>query len=276
MNVCAQSRIIATSNRSPERQQIGKCSQKHYRNLECGVNDHPYEQLKNNMPGNQTDQCYKHAFRYLHHSSPPFVIHPTLDHAVNIVTSKYCEVVTIHYGLIESIILFTYILYVCYDKNNQMKGVNDQMMINSFYPVILTDDVATTSAFYTTHFGFEPVFEADWYVSLRQSKGKMPFELAILSATHPTIPEGFRTKSQGLILNFEVEDVDAMYKKLIEEEKLPIQLELRDEEFGQRHFITSDPNGILLDIITIIPPSESFEEQYVEKIWSEDAEGGKV
>ena len=78
------------------------------------------------------------------------------------------------------------------------------MEISSFYPVILTDQVAATAAFYTEHFGFEKVFEMDWYVSLKMSGKNIPFELAILDSTHPTIPQAYRTKVKGLILNFEV------------------------------------------------------------------------
>jgi len=36
----------------------------------------------------------------------------------------------------------------------------------------------------------------------------------------------------------------------------------RDEDFGQRHFITADPNGVLIDIIKPIPPSAEFLKQY--------------
>jgi catechol 2,3-dioxygenase-like lactoylglutathione lyase family enzyme len=73
---------------------------------------------------------------------------------------------------------------------------------------------------------------------------------------------------RGLILNFEVDDVDAEYNRLIKEENLPLEQDIRDEDFGQRHFITSDPNGILIDIIKVIPPSEAESAQYAEDIWS--------
>ena len=44
---------------------------------------------------------------------------------------------------------------------------------------------------------------------------------------------------------------------------LPILLlALKDEAFGQRHFITRDPNGVLIDVIKPIPPSEEFLSQY--------------
>ncbi len=141
------------------------------------------------------------------------------------------------------------------------------MITKSFYPVILTDKVALSSTFYSTHFGFEPVYEADWYVSLKSTAGRTSYELALLDASHPTIPPLYQKKVQGLILNFEVDDVDSEYKRLIVDEKLPLQLDIRNEEFGQRHFITSDPNGVLLDIIQIIPPSETESSNYAEKVW---------
>lgn len=142
------------------------------------------------------------------------------------------------------------------------------MKLNSFYPVIQTEQVASTSAFYVEHFGFEIVFQSDWYVSLKAAHGSTPFELAILDPRHETIPASFQASVKGLILNFEVDDVNAEYERLNERAKLPLHLELRDEEFGQRHFITSDPSGVLIDIISIIPPSEAFSHQYQEEVWN--------
>lgn len=137
------------------------------------------------------------------------------------------------------------------------------MKVTSFYPVIQTEQVAKTADFYTTYFGFEKVFEADWYVSLKLAAGDTPFELAILDAAHPTVPEGHRASVKGLILNLEVEDAQAEYERLIQIAKLPLVQDIRDEEFGQRHFITVDPNGVLIDMIQVIPPSEAYREQYL-------------
>ncbi|MDF2964130.1 MAG: Glyoxalase/bleomycin resistance protein/dioxygenase [Paenibacillus sp.] len=150
------------------------------------------------------------------------------------------------------------------------------MKIFSFYPVILTEQVASSAEFYRNHFGFETVFEADWYVSLRLPRdAETAFELAILESGHPTVPAAYRHSVNGLILNFEVDDVDAEYERLIKSEKLPLQLDILDEEFGQRHFITSDPNGVLIDVIKIIPPSYAYSEQYNEKLWLDDEKVGK-
>jgi catechol 2,3-dioxygenase-like lactoylglutathione lyase family enzyme len=132
------------------------------------------------------------------------------------------------------------------------------MQVSSFYPVIGTKQVSESKDFYTQHFGFTVTFEADWYVSLKKDN----YELAILDYTHPTVPENFRKSVQGLLLNFEVDDVDAEYERLIKKNKLPVQLDIRSEEFGQRHFITSDPNRVLIDVITVIPATGEFVEQY--------------
>ncbi|WP_119461372.1 VOC family protein [Rhodospirillaceae bacterium SYSU D60014] len=133
------------------------------------------------------------------------------------------------------------------------------MKLTSYYPVICTENVAATQAFYETHFGFRAVFAADWYVHLTLESAP-GVNLAVLDSRHTTIPEDFRASARGLLLNLEVEDVDAEYERL--RDTVPVQLALRDEPFGQRHFIAADPNGVLIDVITPIPPSAEFAALY--------------
>jgi len=137
------------------------------------------------------------------------------------------------------------------------------MKTNQYYPVLMTDKVAETVAFYELHFRFESKFESDWYIHL-QSKEDETVNLAIISFKHHTIPKAGRAPVQGLILNFEVDDVDIEFQRA-KSAALPILQELRDEPFGQRHFITCDPNGVLIDVIKPIPPSPEFLEQYAEE-----------
>lgn len=134
------------------------------------------------------------------------------------------------------------------------------MKTTSYYPVLMVEDVAGTVAFYVEHFRFEPLFESDWYVHLRSREDKK-VNLAVLRYDHHTVPAEGRARTQGLLINFEVRDVDAVHGRL-SVAGLPILLSLRDEDFGQRHFITKDPNGILIDVITPIPPSEEFLAQF--------------
>ena len=133
------------------------------------------------------------------------------------------------------------------------------MQLSSFYPVIGTADLEASRDFYVTHFGFEETFTSDWYVSLRRGE----VELALLDHNHPTIPEGFREPARGVLLNFEVDDVDAEYERLVGGAGLTPQRELRSESFGQRHFILADPNGILIDVITEIAPFGEYAEHGV-------------
>ncbi|MGO1073306.1 VOC family protein [Lysobacter sp. CA199] len=134
------------------------------------------------------------------------------------------------------------------------------MKVTSYYPVIMTHDVAGTAAFYAAHFGFVALFSADWYVHLQRADDPS-INLAVLDGRHETIPESGRGRVGGLLLNFEVEDVDAVHDRL-QAAGLPVLRSLRDEAFGQRHFITADPNGVLIDIIKPIPPTGEFVQQY--------------
>ncbi|MGL4235157.1 VOC family protein [Tabrizicola sp.] len=138
------------------------------------------------------------------------------------------------------------------------------MRTTSYYPVLLSADVAAASAFYQTHFAFRPRYEADWYVHL-QSTEDPSVNLAVIAQDHPTIPEAARNRTGGMILNFEVEDVDHHYDRL-SGAGLAIALPLRDEDWGQRHFIVAGPDAVLIDVIRPIPPSPDQAALYAEGV----------
>ena len=136
------------------------------------------------------------------------------------------------------------------------------MKANSYYPVLLVEDVASTAAFYERHFRFRALFDSGWYVHLQSTEDE-GVNLAIVQQDHETIPSTGRGPVSGLIINFEVTDPDAVYERA-KAAGLPILIDLRDEDFGQRHFITRDPNGVMIDVIKPIPPSAEFAAQFVE------------
>jgi len=92
------------------------------------------------------------------------------------------------------------------------------------------------------------------------------YELAVLDYTHASVPEAGQHSVAGLLLNFEVDDVDAEYERLINGARLPVLRDIHSEAWGQRHFITADPNGVLIDVITNIPPSEEYTTQYTDPV----------
>jgi len=131
------------------------------------------------------------------------------------------------------------------------------MELTSCYPVLLSRDVPSARDVLTRWFDFEVVFDSGWYASLRHN-GNHAQEIAVVAHDHPTVPAAYRTAAQGVILNLEVTDVDAEWERLVVEGGLEPALALRSEDFGQRHFIVPGPDGLLVDVITPIPPSGEF------------------
>ena len=133
-------------------------------------------------------------------------------------------------------------------------------MIKSIYSVLMTDKIEESYLFYKTYFGFTETFTSDWYISLLHPNGS---ELALIDAKHETIPAQYRSPVKGMIINIEVENAAQMYNDIQKQDSSIIAAALRDEDFGQRHFMIQDPNGILVDIIEIISPSEEFQDNYM-------------
>ena len=120
--------------------------------------------------------------------------------------------------------------------------------MKSCYPVIMTRIVQESSDFYRKYFEFDVLFDAGWYVSLKHSKGQ---ELAFIDLSHESVPLEYQNHATGFILNIEVDNVDDIYKKMVAE-GLTVLVPLETNEYGQRHFIISDLNNILVDIITMV------------------------
>lgn len=134
------------------------------------------------------------------------------------------------------------------------------MKITSTYPVLAVSDVASSQQFFETLFGFEAGYVSDWYVHLNHPSNANA-SVALVQKNHETVPASGRVAASGLLINFEVEDVDAEYARLSQHAE--VLLPLRDEAFGQRHFIVRGPEGVMVDVIKPIPPSAEFAAQYL-------------
>ena len=130
------------------------------------------------------------------------------------------------------------------------------MKTQSFYPLLQIDDIETAAQFYEQHLGFIRVFSSDWYIHLRAS-GDLPFEVAFIVPNHETIPPEGRGTTRNMMLSLYVEDAGLEHDRLTSAGVTIVQ-PLRDELFGQRHFIAADSNGILIDIITAIEPDPEW------------------
>lgn len=123
-------------------------------------------------------------------------------------------------------------------------------MINSLFPVISATDVGATRDFYTHLFDLRVVYDSGWYVQLQSTSPNT--QLGIVASDHASVPEAYRALPRGVLVSLEVDDASALYERA-RGLGLRIAYELRDEVFGQRHFMTVDPTGLLVDVIELIP-----------------------
>ncbi len=115
---------------------------------------------------------------------------------------------------------------------------------------IITYKLEETKKFYTEKLGFGVVWEADWFLLLSTPNGGDT--ISFLAPNHPTQGiEQFRKEfnGNGIYLTIEVDDVDSIFKT-IKENDVEIALDLRTEDWGDRHFAVIDPNNVGIDFVT--------------------------
>lgn len=112
---------------------------------------------------------------------------------------------------------------------------------------IVTSKLAESKEFYTKTLNFKTIFENDFYVLMESPGGdRFAFLLPDHPSQQPIFQKAFNGK--GLFLTIEVDDADAEYKRL-KGLNIKIEVEIRDEPWGDRHFAFYDPNGIGIDIV---------------------------
>ncbi|MGI9333179.1 MAG: VOC family protein [Gammaproteobacteria bacterium] len=134
--------------------------------------------------------------------------------------------------------------------------------MNSLFPDICSDALPESRDFYVSLLGFKPVFEMDWYIQL-QAPNDENVQLAFVARDHPSVPEGYRVTPQGVVITVELNDIEPVHRRALQMGVTLIQ-ELRDEVWGQRHFMAADPNGLLVDVVQMIAPAPEFAEQYTQ------------
>ncbi|WP_370979707.1 VOC family protein [Agaribacterium sp. ZY112] len=132
--------------------------------------------------------------------------------------------------------------------------------MKSLFPDICSKNLLESKAFYISLLGFEVIFEIDWYIQL-QSPRIEPIQIAFVDINHSSVPKEHQKIPQGVVVTVELDDVDAVYQKALAL-KLPVIVELCDEEWGQRHFMVEDPNGLLVDVYTMLEPTYEFAVKY--------------
>ncbi|MDR3562543.1 MAG: VOC family protein [Negativicutes bacterium] len=131
------------------------------------------------------------------------------------------------------------------------------MQIKRVDTTISTRKLKESKEFYMRYFGFQLVYESDWYVELIAPN----LPTSGISFTLPQREVGEFFNGMGLILSFEVDDVDAEFDRL-KAAGLEIYQNLQDKPWGERSFVINDPSGVHLYIYKAIPPTPEYQEVY--------------
>ncbi len=109
------------------------------------------------------------------------------------------------------------------------------------------EDDHASSSFQSEHYGFSEQMAADGFASLsREDSGMSVIFLRLGLATLPADQRDDR--AQGLILAFEVDDLEGELARL-QDEGVAITMPLTVEEWGERAFQVRDPNGVIVQLV---------------------------
>ena len=120
---------------------------------------------------------------------------------------------------------------------------------------IITEKLQETKDFYTEVLDFGVSFENEFYILLHAPDQSA--EISFLQPNHPSQKPIFQSafSGKGVYLTIEVDNVDEVYKQL-KSKGVQMEIEIRNEPWGDRHFAIKDPNGIGIDIVTYTKPEE--------------------
>lgn len=120
---------------------------------------------------------------------------------------------------------------------------------------IITEKLSETKSFYTEVLGFGVNFENEFYLLLHTPN--QSDQISFLLPNHPSQKPIFQSPftGKGMYITIEVENVDELYQS-IKNKGIEIEIELRDEPWGDRHFAIVDPNGIGIDVVTYSDPDK--------------------
>lgn len=121
--------------------------------------------------------------------------------------------------------------------------------IDAMFPVMVTPDLEAVKQFYESVFGFNAVFfDPEFYLHLvSPSSGA---QLGFLLPGHETQPDFLQPvmSADGYVISLEVKDAARAYATAKDLE-LDIVMDLKEETWGQLHFMLQDPAGFRIDVV---------------------------
>jgi|GEM_PF-339976 len=128
------------------------------------------------------------------------------------------------------------------------EGDNTVSSISAITTAVATTRMAETKEFYTKYLGMQVVSELEWRLELAAGgEGSPSIVFMLPNAPFPAPIFESAFPGQGLYYTISVADVDQVYE-VFKTDNFSIDIDIRDEEWGERHFFVRDPNGIVLNI----------------------------
>lgn len=121
--------------------------------------------------------------------------------------------------------------------------------IQAMFPVMVVSELEAVKAFYEAVFGFNAVFfDKDFYLHL-VSPGSGA-QLGFLIPGHASQPEFLHPlmQAEGYVISLEVADAAQAFDEA-KKMNLEIVMDLKEEVWGQIHFMVKDPAGIRVDVV---------------------------
>ncbi len=115
------------------------------------------------------------------------------------------------------------------------------MSIRRVVPNILSERMDESRHFYTEFLGLEVAMDMGWVVTLA-SPGNPTAQISLVRGAAPTA-------SNAVSLSVEVADVDAVHAKAVAD-GVPIVYPLTTEPWGVRRFHVTDPNGVVINVMS--------------------------
>jgi uncharacterized glyoxalase superfamily protein PhnB len=116
-------------------------------------------------------------------------------------------------------------------------------------------DIAASAAFLQEHLGFTTEMSYPEVISLKRED--VGFNLIFL----PTGLKSFKPQEidgsagVGLLVVFIVDDIDAEYQRL-QDDDVPVVTPIETEEWGERYFQIRDPNGLIYQFVQWMTPPQ--------------------
>jgi catechol 2,3-dioxygenase-like lactoylglutathione lyase family enzyme len=121
------------------------------------------------------------------------------------------------------------------------------MNVTRFLPTICTDRMETRD-FYVDLLGFVVgTVHPGWYIQ-PVSPTDRRLQLGIVRRDAEFTPKSFQRAADGVVISVQVDDVDAVHAVAMKR-SFQIAQALRTEDFGMRHFMVVDPNGLLVNVL---------------------------